>query len=140
MRLYLDTSALVKRFIEEEGLDLVFDAMERSAAQSTHRLAYAEACSAFARVERDTGRPGWYERLRGALDQAWVELDLITPNEDMVRHAGTRVQRFALRAYDSIHRAAAEAVHQHGYMTFVCFDRHLAAAASELGLSVVDGN
>lgn len=138
MRLYLDTSALVKLFIEETGSEAVFDAVEHSVAQSTHLLSYAEACSAFARVERETGNLGWFEQLRTALDDAWGDLDVITPDEPLTRRAGTLAQRFALRGYDSLHLAAAEACNARGAVTFVCFDRRLVAAAQALGLTVME--
>ena len=137
MILYLDTSALVKLFIREAGSDVVFDAVERSTAQATHLLAYAEACAVFARLERETARRGWFEQLRGALDRAWRDLDVLLPDETLVRRAGTLAQLFGLRGFDSIHLAAAEAINRPGEMTFVCFDRRLAAAAREAGLSAL---
>lgn len=139
MMLYLDTSALVKLFIEEADSGAVFEAVERSGAQATHLLSYAEACAAFARVERELGRPGWFKQLRAGLDEAWPRINVINPDKGMIQRAATLAHRHALRGYDSVHLAAAEAVHRHGPATFACFDRRLAEAARALGLTVFDG-
>ena len=53
MILYLDTSALVKLYVEEEGSDEVKKACEQAQVVVTSRLAYAEARSAFARAWRE---------------------------------------------------------------------------------------
>ena len=47
MNIYLDTSALVKLYIDEDGSDIVNDSTDRATIVSTSRIAYAEALSAF---------------------------------------------------------------------------------------------
>ena len=53
MILYLDTSALVKIYIEEEGTDYVLKAVRRFDIMATHLIAYVEAHAAFARLARE---------------------------------------------------------------------------------------
>ena len=50
--LYLDTSALVKLYVEEEGRETVFEAVEGADRVATSTVAYAEARAAFARKVR----------------------------------------------------------------------------------------
>ena len=47
MILYLDTSALVKRYVEEEGTELVDKLWESAEAVTTSVVAFAEALAAF---------------------------------------------------------------------------------------------
>ena len=44
--LYLDASALVKRYVEEEGSDLLLSAMEGASAWSMCRIGYVETVRA----------------------------------------------------------------------------------------------
>jgi uncharacterized protein len=55
--LYLDTSALVKLYVEEEGRETVFEAVEKAEWVATSTVAYAEARAAFARKVRSGDLP-----------------------------------------------------------------------------------
>ncbi len=48
MILYLDTSALVKLYVSEEGSEIVRGAVESAGRVATSRIAYAEARAALA--------------------------------------------------------------------------------------------
>ncbi len=50
--LYLDTSALVKFYVKEEGRETVFEAVKGADRVATSTVAYAEARAAFARKVR----------------------------------------------------------------------------------------
>jgi uncharacterized protein with PIN domain len=51
VNIYLDTSALVKLYIEEDGSDIVNHRTEKATIVSTSRIAYSEAISAFVRCK-----------------------------------------------------------------------------------------
>ena len=53
MKLYLDTSALVKLYVEEEGSATVREAIARAETVATTVIVYVEACAAFARRRRE---------------------------------------------------------------------------------------
>ena len=53
MILYLDTSALVKLYVEELGTSMVTARVERAEAVATVRATYAEARAALARHRRE---------------------------------------------------------------------------------------
>ena len=55
MFLYLDTSSLVKLFIEERHSDRVREWLDAVDVVLTCRVAYAEAASAFSRRRREGG-------------------------------------------------------------------------------------
>jgi uncharacterized protein len=53
--LYLDTTALVKIYVEETRSADVRENAKKAEGLATSRIAYAEACAAFARKRRDQG-------------------------------------------------------------------------------------
>lgn len=71
MILYLDTSALVKLYVQEAHSDKVRAAATSAAAINTHVIAYAEACATFARLGRERQDPHFFPEARRRLDLAW---------------------------------------------------------------------
>ncbi len=53
MILYLDTSALVKLYVQEAHSALVLQAVHRAEAVASHWLAYVETYAAFSRLSRE---------------------------------------------------------------------------------------
>jgi len=137
--LYLDTSALVKLYAEEPGTEQVRAATATTKAQATHELSYVEVRSAFAckRREGDWSETT-YRRVLQALDDDWAALHRVAVTPSLVRRAADFTDRFALRAYDAVQLAAAEAVQEQvgsaSQVQFCCFDERLTSAASRLGL------
>ena len=79
--------------------------------------------------------------LRRALDRDWDRIDIIAVEETHVRRAGDLAERFALRGYDSVHLAAAEAamlsLGTRADFRLLVFDSAMAAGASALGLPLL---
>lgn len=137
MILYLDTSALVKLFVQEAHSDRVRAAVSRSSLIVTHLVAYAEACAAFARFAERRADKKLFARLRRGLDRHWTEWEIVAVDEALVRRAGELAARYRLRGYDSVHLAAAETVHGasrgRADFRFGVFDTDLARAAALAG-------
>lgn len=139
MILYLDTSALVKLYVDEHGTEQVRSATVAAEACITHELSYVEARSAFARKRREGA---WsetiYRHVLSALDEDWPALDRVAVTQSLVRRAADFTERFELRAYDAVQLAAAEAVKDQvgsaSPVQFCCFDERLVTAAERLGL------
>ena len=139
MRLYLDTSALVKVYITETGSEMVEDLVARCERISISMVGYAEARAAFARRLRS--RDLTEVAYRGCLDQLdrdWKDLDRVLVNEPLVHIAGHLATRHGLRGFDAIHLASAiSAQRKDGDdLVFVSFDRDLAIAAEAEGLAL----
>ena len=98
MRLYLDTSALVKLYVEEEGSATVREAMARADTVATTVIAYVEACAAFARRRRE-GRlsRGDYRRTIQDLESDWDHYLLLEVTSELIRRAAdlTAIYLFA---------------------------------------------
>ena len=132
MILYLDTSALVKLYVEEPGTPEIAQRVETSDdGVVTARVAYAEARAAFARYRRE-GRltASMLRTVVTRLDGDWSHYSVVDVTESLVRRAGALAERHGLRGFDAIHLAAALEVRGPGVeVEFSCFDRRLTAAA-----------
>ena len=108
MILYLDTSALVKFYAEEESTETVERAVDEAEAVATSIVAYAEARAALARKFREgVFSDEEHREAVGALDEDWGALDKMELTEDLVREAGDLAKEHALRGFDAIHLASA---------------------------------
>jgi predicted nucleic acid-binding protein len=140
LKLYLDTSALVKLYVEEAGSATVQEAVARAETVATNVVAYVEACAAFARRRRE-GRlsRGDYRRTIQDLQSDWEHYLLLEVTNDIIRRAADLTASHPLRAYDAIHLASAKALQERvrGPVLFACWDSHLAAGAKNEGLSLV---
>jgi predicted nucleic acid-binding protein len=138
--LYLDTSALVKLFVPEAHSEVVRAAVVAGSIIATQLLAYAEACSAFARLAEARADKSLFRRLRRELDAHWTEWEIVQVEEPLVRRAAEFCARYRLRGYDSVHLASAERIHgasrARADFRFGVFDGNLALAARSLGLPV----
>ena len=140
MILYLDTSALVKAYVEEQHTAEVLGAINEATAVASHVIAQLEARSAFARLFRE-GRidePAW-QALRCGFLQDWQNYMQVGTTRKLVDLAAEYVEVFTLRAYDSMHLAAARILQegQEDAVVFACFDGSLSQAAAVMGLRLL---
>jgi predicted nucleic acid-binding protein len=140
MILYVDTSALVKLYVEEKGSELVRHLVDEAVLVATSRIAYAEARAALARTwregalsEEDYRQSTIYLR---ADWQAYFTLDLA---ESVVQVAGDLAERHRIRGFDAIHLASGLTLSRRvrDPITFVCWDIRLWNAAQEEGFDMV---
>ena len=137
MIVYLDASALVKRYVHERGSDEVAGLVAESDAVGTAATSAAEVTAAIARaarmalISREEA-----ESAREALQSDWDFLMRLQVTEALVRRAASLAWEQALRGYDSVHLAAAllwaEAVGEPVHLA--TFDRQLWRAARATGL------
>jgi predicted nucleic acid-binding protein len=139
--LYLDTSALVKLYVEEDGSSDVAAAVEVASAVVTARIAYAEARAAFARHRREGGiTAAELRRIVQRLDQDWSRYGIVELSEAAVRRAGILAERRALRGFDALHLACALELRRAGAeVVFLSFDTRLTGAARRERLRVRAG-
>ena len=139
MNLYLDTSALVKRYVVEAGSDDVRRWIAEADLVTTSLLTRAEANAAFARAVRvgsisaQTG-----EKAVRLLASHWPSYVKIAVAEKTVVRAAELAWSLGLRGYDAVHLASAE-MGQSALGTsviLVTYDRQLAEAGRQIGLDV----
>ncbi len=138
MILYLDTSALVKLYVEEAGAEEVANWVDDATTVTTCRIAYAEARAAFARHRREGGlTTTLWRRTVANLDDDWSRFAIVEVTDGLVRSAGRLADRHALRGFDAIHLAAAlELQDDRNQVRFGCFDTGLCQAAKKAKLVI----
>ena len=139
MILYLDASAIVKRYIAESGSEEVQTAVELAEAVGTTVVSRAEVVAALSKAVR------MRVILRAEGEQAvrsfkknWHDLVRTRITERLVKHASELGWSHGLRGYGSLQLASAAAWQQavgHS-VTFATFDLRLWQAAETVGLRV----
>ena len=138
MLLYLDTSSLVKLFIEEAHSNQVRSWVDAVDFVLTCRVAYAEAVAAFSRRHSEgTLKPADYRGVVQAFDKQWASFGRLEFDE---RVAGQLAAKHALRGFDAIHLSAARMLMLEARGTsvvFSSFDDRLNRAAERENLTVL---
>jgi predicted nucleic acid-binding protein len=134
---YFDTSALVKRYVVEEGSLHVRRLLRRYGVISS-AVFHVEIGSALRRRKTE-GRLS-AAALKRVLDRirsdaaSWVAVA-----DEVLALARDRVLQHPLRSLDAIHLASAESIRREGVvLPFVTADARQAAAARAVGLDVID--
>jgi predicted nucleic acid-binding protein len=138
--LYVDTSALVKLYVEEVGTLEVISRVERAEAVATALVTYAEARAALARHQRQGGISGAeLRRVVRELNREWTTYNVVHLSDALVHSAGSLAERHALRGYDAVQLATAlELRAVGGVVEFCAFDDRLNRAARRERLIVSD--
>ncbi|HSS49814.1 MAG TPA: type II toxin-antitoxin system VapC family toxin [Thermoanaerobaculia bacterium] len=107
MILYLDTSSLVKLYIEESGTEETERLVDGAVLVCTSVVAYAEARSALARLCRE-GKLSEkdHELAKADLDEDWPRYLAIEVTREIWKAAGDLAEKHALRGFDSLHLAS----------------------------------
>ncbi|MBK5101475.1 MAG: type II toxin-antitoxin system VapC family toxin [Desulfobacteraceae bacterium] len=132
MIVYLDTSSLVKLYVEEDGSSKVDALVKSSGVTATSIVAYAEARAAFARRYREKAfTSAEHDRIKVFFDKDWSSYLILSITGDMIRLAGDLAEKHALRGFDSIHLASALTLRQElsTSIVFSCFDDNLQKAS-----------
>lgn len=139
MILYLDASALVKRYVREAGSDDVGQLLAQAEIIGTSLITRAEVAAALARaarmglVERDEA-----EAALLVFRAEWPRLARVQLTEPLIGRADAVAWDYGLRGYDAVHLASAiywqESLHQ--AVMLATYDRELWHAGEAAGLSV----
>lgn len=141
MILYFDTSAVIKRYVDEPQAEEVRYVYLQVRAVCTHLITYAETLAGLAKAMR-MGRLA-SERLPVLVEQVdkdWTNLEVVAPEVTLIRRAGHLALRYPLRGFDAVHLAAAErvftSVARLSNFQLVGFDTHMRDAATALGITI----
>jgi uncharacterized protein len=124
--LYLDSSALVKRYIEEQDSDALLAAMDDADAWSMCRIGFVETVRA---VDRAGGR-----KAVRRIERDWLSFDVVEVDRILAEHAAELALTSDLRSMDALHLAAALVLPAEG-LTIATWDVRLHRAAREQGLA-----
>lgn len=130
--IFVDTSALVKRYIEELGSEKVRLLMEAADSIAVSRLAYVETLSALIRRRRAIRlTDAEFDRLLQDFRADWGSFIVVEMNNDTLQFVDAVIEKHALRGADSIHLSTALCLRNaaNGGITFVASDAELLIAA-----------
>ncbi|MBW2040285.1 MAG: type II toxin-antitoxin system VapC family toxin [Deltaproteobacteria bacterium] len=139
MILYLDTSALVKLYVDEEGSERIRGLVESAQVIATSRVSYVEARAGVARKLREgdlTERE--YRQILEDLEKDWKSYFIVEVSERVTRIGGELVGRHPIRGFDAIHLASGILLKNRTEeeVLFACFDERLKEAAKSEALLV----
>jgi len=133
--LYLDTSSLVKMYVEEDGSSVVLALVERSDTIVTSVVAFVETRAALAHLRRSRNlTPANYAEAKRRFAEDWPSVVSIEVSEALARLAGDLAEKHGLRGFDSIHLATFAHVLERSEddVEFSSFDKRMVAAARKL--------
>jgi predicted nucleic acid-binding protein len=127
LNLYLDASALVKRYVAEPGSDTVRDVMDRAEGWFMCRVGFVETVRA---VGLSAGRAA-AATVRGE----WPAFGVIEVDQTLVEDAAKLAIARELRSLDALHLAAALMLPRDD-LILATWDRRLHTAAGAEGLAL----
>jgi predicted nucleic acid-binding protein len=141
--LYLDTSSLVKLYVEEVASDDVRSLVTRATVVATSIVAYPETRAALARLRRSGDlSPAHLAATKRSFEAQWPAFLTLDVTTSVSQEAGDFAERYALRGFDALHLASfAEISRRAGpAMThFSSFDDRLNTAARDVAKLLHDG-
>jgi uncharacterized protein len=136
---YLDASALVKRYVAERGWRETRELSTKADVVATSLITRAEVAAALSKAVRvgiidpDGGR-----KAQRAFASQWPDIAKVPVSEALVSRAEALAWDFALRGYDAVQLASAltwqEAVGAE--ITLATFDRQLWDAGKKAGIRI----
>jgi len=149
--LYLDASALVKRYLREPGSRAVNARFGRGERIFTSALSYAEIQAVLGRKyqRRELGKDA-YRRARDGFIQDWLySLNVLAVDTNVMASLPTLVERYSLRGADAVHLSSAHWLRDMCQLVtsfaqgdqrleFGVSDKRLAACARDCNLEVFD--
>ena len=139
MIVYLDASALVKRYVAERGSRETVELTARAEVAATSLVSRAEVAAAFAKAVRagilsaESGR-----KAQRAFVAQWPDFARLPVTEALVSRAEALAWDYALRGYDAVQLASALTWQESLGLavTLATFDRQLWEAGPTAGIQV----
>lgn len=135
MRVFFDSSAFAKRYVEERGTPEVLAWCEKADELALSVIAIPELVSAFCRLNREkTLSAAHYKRLKAELTADIADAMICDTTPQVIGHSIHALEKHPLRGMDAIHIGAAVVCEAE---VFVSADARQCKAARALGLKVV---
>ena len=138
MILYLETSALLKRYFKEVGSTEVISKLKEDIEIVTSSVTYAEIMASIYRKKRETSiHDSIFRTIINSFQKDWKSFFCVEVTNDLNDMIDKIVATHPLRGFDAIHLASALIVYEKAPQDFLfaCFDRKLIQAAKTEGLN-----
>lgn len=149
MMIYLDASALVKRYSDESGAEELARRLSPGVRPFTSSLTFAEVHAALARKFREGGIDrSQLDRIKASFTQDWASaFSVLEVDTTTMSALPDLVSRFPLKASDAVHLSAAIWLRDHWELEsagaggdrsveFYVADKALASVAAQCGMRV----
>jgi len=140
MILYLDTSALLKKYFKEPGSAEVIARWKEATGIVTSSVAYAETLASFHRKKREvTINAQMLAGILGSFRRDWRSFIRVEVSDDLNETLDKIVGEHPLRGFDAIHLASALVICESlsEDFLFACYDKRLILAAQKAGLQTL---
>jgi len=135
MRVFFDSSAFVKRYVREEGTDIVLSWCDQATELCLSGIALPEIISTFCRLQREKHiTPLQYRHLKTMLMADISDAALCDLTPEVMRPTIVALENNVLRGMDAIHVGSTLALDAE---VFVSADDRQCVAAEKAGLRVV---
>jgi predicted nucleic acid-binding protein len=129
MTVYLDSSALIARYLDAPEHDPVVAAMDADREWCASALVRTEVVALIERIAGDRAD------MRAEFERDWERLAIVPVDAQCLARAGELLNTHPLRMIDALHLAAADRLPRP--LSFVTFDHHQIPVALAIGFDVV---
>ena len=132
MILYLETSALVKKYFKEKNSSEVVSAWKSSLGIATSAVAYAELLAAVYRKAAETrGKKSLFKNFVRLFQEDWLSFIIVEVDNRLNETIHKVIANHGLRGFDAIHLASALTIGAAlvDNFLFACYDEKLRLAA-----------
>ena len=132
MILYLDTSAILKRYFQESFSEEVSAKWKQSEMIVTSSVAYAETMATIYRKQKEADIDNKViQKIIQAFQMDWSGFIRVEVTDDLNEYINNMLQKHPLRGFDAIHLASALVIYEKfpRIFFFACFDQKLNQAA-----------
>ncbi len=141
MMLYIDSSALVKKYVQEPGSDSASKLLAQSGMTVTSKLAYPEILAGLNRKRRERGiTEKDYRDALSDFESDWLALLIIEFQNELLPLIKQLTTKYALKGADSVHLASALWIQKAAKdkVSFVASDIQLLRAAKMEKLEIIN--
>jgi hypothetical protein len=134
VNVFLDSSALAKRYVQEPGSDRLEEILSSASSLGVSVICVSEVVSALCRRRRESKlSPRDYAKAKQALFEDIEDASVVNVTDEIVARAIELLERWPLRSSDALHIASAA---EWSAQLFVSADAKQCAAARGYGLQV----
>lgn len=136
--IYWDSSSLIKRYIREEGSEIVEGLFKSKKRHFTSVITHAEILTTFHRLKRDGNITASHlENLRREFFIDWKLLAKVDYGQEVQAVASEVIETCTLRGADLVHLATCIELKRKGLnLIFSSFDKRLKNAGMDMGLVI----
>ena len=140
MILYLDTSALLKKYFKEVGSPETISKWREASEIVTSSVAYAETMASFYRKKREVNiNAELFGTILDSFQSDWKSFIRVDVTDELNAAINRIVADYPLRGFDAIHLASALIIYEklQEEFLFACYDQKLLQAAQMEGLETL---